>query len=165
MSPQPTGGLFRTDTGADLVLTRTFRAPVEDVWASVTEPERTARWFGPWEGRPGPGQSVKVQMAFEEGAPWMDVRIEACEPPHRLEVSSVDDSGTWHTEVALSEVDGVTELRFVHHLTSTEGLGEVGPGWEYYLDLLVAYREGTPRPEFGDFYPAQKEYYDNLKPE
>lgn len=164
MSLQPTGGLFRTGTGVDLVLTRTFRAPVEDVWASLTEPERTARWFGPWEGRAAPGHSVKVRMAFEEGAPWMDVRVEACEPPHRLEVSSVDDAGTWRTELLLSEVDGVTELRFVHHLDSAEGVGEVGPGWEYYLDLLVASRDGTPRREFGDYYPAQKPYYEGLTP-
>ena len=50
MSPIPTGRLFRTDTGSDLVLSRTFRASAEDVWASLTEPERTARWFGPWKG-------------------------------------------------------------------------------------------------------------------
>lgn len=28
--------------------------------------------------------------------------------------------------------------------------GEVGPGWEYYLDMLVAAREGKPLPSFGD---------------
>ena len=26
----------------------TFRAPIEDVWAAVTEPERLARWIGTW---------------------------------------------------------------------------------------------------------------------
>ncbi len=164
MSPVPTGRLFRTDTGVDLVLTRRFRAPVEDVWASLTEPERTARWFGAWEGQAAPGRSVKVQMAFEEGAPWMDVRIEACEPPRRLDLSSVDDAGTWRTELLLSEVDGVTELRFIHHLDGAEGVGDVGPGWEYYLELLVAAREGRPPVRFGDYHPAQKPYYEGLTP-
>ena len=37
--------------------------------------------------------------------------------------------------------------------------GEVGPGWEYYLDMLVAAREGKPLPSFGDYYPAQKAHY------
>jgi uncharacterized protein YndB with AHSA1/START domain len=165
MSPVPTGRLFRTDTGADLVLTRTFRAPAEDVWASLTEPERTARWFGPWEGDAAPGHTVKVQMAFEDGTSWMDLRIEACEPPRRLEVSSVDESGTWRTELVLSDVDGGTELRFVHHLESTEGIGSIGPGWEFYLDLLVAAREGAPPVSFDDYYPAQKAYYDGLAAE
>lgn len=54
MNPEPTGQLVPTPTGYDLILTRTYRAPVDDVWASVTEPERTARWFGPGAARPDP---------------------------------------------------------------------------------------------------------------
>ena len=37
---------------ATLVLHRTFRAPVEDVWAAVTDPERLVRWIGTWTGDP-----------------------------------------------------------------------------------------------------------------
>src|SRR5207248_7842997 len=66
MSPTPTGRLF----GNDLVLTRTFHAPVADVWASLTDPERTARWFGPWKGDAAPGRTIQVQMAHEESQPW-----------------------------------------------------------------------------------------------
>ncbi|MFD0201606.1 MULTISPECIES: SRPBCC family protein [Saccharothrix] len=162
MSPTPTGRLFRTDQGSDLVLTRTFRALADDVWASLTEPERTARWFGPWEGEAAPGRTVKVQMVFEEQEPWMEVRIDACDPPRRLAFSMVDEAGTWRMELLLSEVDGVTELRLVHHLSTEEGIGEVGPGWEYYLDMLVASRTGAPLPAFDDYYPSQKTYFEDL---
>ncbi|PSL57457.1 uncharacterized protein YndB with AHSA1/START domain [Saccharothrix carnea] len=162
MSPIPTGRLFRTDQGSDLVLTRTFRALADDVWASLTEPERTARWFGPWEGEAAPGRTVKVQMVFEEQEPWMEVRIDACDPPRRLALSMVDEAGTWRMELLLSEVDGVTELRLVHHLSTEEGIGEVGPGWEYYLDMLAASRAGTPLPAFDDYYPSQKAYFEDL---
>jgi uncharacterized protein YndB with AHSA1/START domain len=155
--------LFRTDAGSDLVLTRTFRAPVEDVWVSLTEPQRTARWFGPWEGEPGTGRTIRVQLAYEEGKPWYDARIEACEPPRRLAVTTLDEHGSWHLEMLLAEVNGVTELRFVHHLVSEEAIGEVGPGWEYYLDLLVAAREGKDPVDFGDYYPAMKPYYEGLR--
>ena len=31
----------------DMVLTRTFDAPVEDVWRAWTEPELVKRWWGP----------------------------------------------------------------------------------------------------------------------
>ncbi|WP_188192980.1 SRPBCC family protein [Nonomuraea sp. SYSU D8015] len=162
MNRFPTGKLFRTDTGSDLVLTRTFRAPAEDVWASITEPERTARWFGPWEGQAGPGRTIKVQLLYEEETPWSEMRIEACEPPRRLEISAVDEAGSWHLELLLSEADGTTELRFVQHLATEEGTGEVGPGWEYYLDMLVASRDGSPKPAFDDYYPAMKPYYEQL---
>lgn len=162
MTPIPTGRLFRTDTGSDLVLTRTFRALADDVWASLTEPERTARWFGPWEGDGRPGRTVKVQMVFEEQEPWAEVSIEACDPPRRLALSMADEAGSWRMELLLSEVDGVTELRLVHHLDTEEGIGEVGPGWEYYLDMLVASRAGEPLPSFDDYYPSQKAHFDSL---
>lgn len=162
MSPVPTGRLFRTADGSDLVLRRTFRAPVEDVWASLTESERTARWYGPWEGDAAPGRTIKVQLAFEEGKPWFDMRVETCEPPRRLGLAMTDDVGNWRLELRLSEVDGATELTFTHHLTTEEGLGDIGPGWEYYLDLLVASREDRPLPGFDEYYPSMKPYFDTL---
>ncbi len=156
MSPIPTGRLF----GDDLVLTRTFRAPIADVWASITEPARTARWFGPWEGDAAPGRTIKVQMVQEEGKPWMDLTIDACEPPLRLALSSADEHGGWHMDMVLAESDGVTELRFTHHLTDTKGVGDYGPGWEFYLDALVAARDGRPAPDFNDYYPSMKEHFE-----
>ncbi|MFF2847008.1 SRPBCC family protein [Streptomyces sp. NPDC058001] len=160
--PRPTGRLHATPDGVDLVLLRTFRAPIEDVWASVTESERTARWFGPWEGDAAPGATVRVQLSYEEGAPWSEMRIETCEPPLRLAVTTLDEAGSWHLELLLSEVDGRTELRLVQHLADAKGVGEIGPGWEYYLDRLVSSRDGTEAQDFDAYYPAQKAYFEDL---
>jgi hypothetical protein len=55
MTNPPTGRLVPTADGSELILSRTFRAPIEDVWASVTEPDRTARWFA--HVSPSPGES------------------------------------------------------------------------------------------------------------
>ncbi|CAM3508750.1 SRPBCC family protein [Kibdelosporangium persicum] len=162
MKPIPTGRLVPTDKGYDLVLTRTVRAPIEDVWASVTESSRTARWFGPWEGEGGTGSTIKLQMVHEEGQPWMDLHIDACEAPTRLAVSTTDDNGVWRMEVQLAETAGTTELRLVQHIERTDAVGSSGPGWEYYLDMLIAAREGKPLPSFDDYYPAQEEYYTTL---
>ncbi|GAA2408155.1 hypothetical protein GCM10010420_40440 [Streptomyces glaucosporus] len=162
MGPSPTGRLFRTDTGFDLVLTRTFPAPAEDVWADIAEPDRTARWFGPWEGDAAPGRTVRVRMAAEDRAPWSDLRIEACQPPRRLAVSMTDESGTWRVELLLSGAGGSTELRLVHHLGTAEGIGEIGPGWEYYLDRLVAARDGLPEPDFAAYFPAMRAHFEEL---
>lgn len=162
MSLLPTGRLLRAANGHRLVLSRSFRAPAEDVWASITESDRTARWFGPWEGEAAPGRTIKVQMAFEDGQPWCDMLIEECEPPRRLLLAMVDEAGAWRMELLLSESGGSTELQIVHHLDSTDGLGEIGPGWEYYLDMLVAARDGSARPDFDDYYPAMKPYFAEL---
>lgn len=38
--------------GGQLVFTRTFHAPLADVWAACTEPKRLERWIGTWTGDP-----------------------------------------------------------------------------------------------------------------
>ena len=156
MSPTPTGRLV----GDDLVLTRTFRAPVDDVWASLTDPERTARWFGPWRGEGAPGRTIQVQMVHEESDAWMDMTVDVCEPPVRLALTCVDEHGSWHLDLRLAEVDGSTELTFVQRGVDPASVGEVGPGWEFYLDALTAARESRPAPDFDDYYPRMKGHFE-----
>lgn len=160
--PTPAGRLLHTDAGRDLVLTRTFRAPIEDVWASITESERTARWFGSWTGEPGVGKTIRVRMTHEEGTDESEMTIDACAPPRHLAVSAVDEYGTWRLEATLAEDGDTTVLTFVQHLDDSTTLGDTGPGWEYYLDMLVATHTGGPTPDFDDYYPAQKAYYEGL---
>ncbi|MFE5856322.1 SRPBCC domain-containing protein [Streptomyces sp. NPDC056500] len=165
-SPEPTGHLLPTAKGTALTLHRTVLGSRAEVWAALTEPELTSRWVGPWRGEAGPGHTVEVQMSFEEGAPWSPLLIEACEPPDRLAVSINDDAGGWPVELLLSEGDGGrTKVELLHHLPADvgqAGLGEIGPGWEFYLDMFVAARHGSPRPSFESYYPAQKAYFDTL---
>ncbi|MBX3186564.1 MAG: SRPBCC family protein [Labilithrix sp.] len=159
MTPKPTGRL----RGDDLVLSRTFRAPIDDVWTSVTSSESTARWFGPWERVPGGDEKkIRVQMIHEEGKPWMDGAIEHCEAPHRFTIRTTDAHGDWHLSMHLTESAGTTTLELIHHRVNRKAMGEVGPGWEYYLDVLVAAREGAPLPKFDAYYPAQKDYFSAL---
>ena len=160
--PQPTGKVTRGDPGTfELVLTRTFDAPVAEVWASVTESARTAEWIGPWRGEPGTGRTVELRMSFEEGADWNSVRIDRCDPPHVLRVtaSGAGQGEDWVLHVQLTESDGHTVLTFVHVLDEASVAEMSGPGWEYYLDLLVASRAGVPQPDWDDYFPAQVEYY------
>jgi uncharacterized protein YndB with AHSA1/START domain len=159
MTNPPVGRLVPTADGHALNLSRTFRAPIEDVWASVTEPDRTARWFGAWKGDAAPGRMIKVQMGFEDQSPWLDKRIVACDPPRRLALS--DESGGMRMELLLSHADGLTELQLVHHLDPGDETGAYGPGWEYYLDMLVAARDDLPLPNF-DAYYTMTPYYESL---
>ncbi len=159
MSPQPTGRVVSTTDGRDLVLTRTFEADIDDVWASITEPERTARWFAAWSGEPEVGATIRYRLTFEEGAEEADMRIDACEPPRLLAVSASDDYGSWRLEARLSQTGPTTTLEFVQHLDDSADVGSIGPGWEYYLDMLAAVRDGRPQPVFNDYFPAQQQYY------
>ena len=156
MSRRPTGKVLRTDRGADLVIERTFEGDLDDVWKSVTSSESTARWIGPWEGEPGPGKTVVLTMAFEEGAPSSKVEIETCEPPHLLRVTT---DGSWRLTLALRREGSSTVLTFTQHLTEPKPAVDYGPGWEYYVDRIVAARDGLPMPQFSEYDPAQREYY------
>lgn len=162
MAPTPTGTLKTTDTGFALELSRTISAPREDVWAQLTESSRTALWFGPWERISD--SAIRVTMAFEEGAPASDMSVEACEPPSVLAVRTIGEM-QWPLEVRLEETDGSTVLVLVHSCESMDGLGDIGPGWEYYLDMFVAAGNGTPPPSFDAYYPGQQEYYSSLRPQ
>ena len=99
-------------------------------------------------------------MTFEEGSEPSDVTIEECEPPHRLVLSMVDEAGSWLIDLELNEREGTTELTLTHHLDDATDPASIGPGWEYYLDNLVASRAGARLPKWDDYYPSQRAYYE-----
>jgi uncharacterized protein YndB with AHSA1/START domain len=155
------GRIVPGDGRPTLRITRTFRAPLEDVWAAVTEPDRLARWIGTWTGDPTTGR-VDFTMTAEDGAPTEDMEIRECDPPRRLALTAHVGEDRWLLEVALEETDGVTTLTFSQPDIDPEAAESVGPGWEYYLDRLVAAETGgdVAAIDFGrDYYPALQEHY------
>jgi uncharacterized protein YndB with AHSA1/START domain len=155
-APRPTGRL----DGEQLIINRSFRAPIDDVWTSVTKSDSLERWFGRWEGDAGVGKTVRLLMVFEKGDAWTNVLIEKCDAPNHLVVLTTSDFGTKRMEIKLQQTGDTTQLTFVHHLGEKRKMaGEFGPGWEYYFDQLVAVREGKPLPKFDDYYPSQKQYF------
>ncbi|QIG43607.1 SRPBCC family protein [Nocardioides anomalus] len=160
MTSTPTGRIERHEGRHVLVQTRTFRAPVEDVWAALTEPERLARWIGTWTGDPTTG-SVDFRMLFEgddEAADAMAIRV--CEPPHRLHLTSQVGDEQWLLELDLTHADGVTTLTFRQPGIEPAQVGEVAPGWDYYLDRLVDAVSGAdPAQRRWDDYAATGAHY------
>lgn len=158
---QGTGWVRKTTGGADLAVPRSLAMGIEEAWAFVSESRLTERWFGPWEGDARTGGAIRVRMRFEEGHPEMPMKVLACEAPRRLALESVGEHGGWHIELLLEEDGGDTVVSLVHHLGADDlaGVGEIGPGWEFYMDLLVAATEETEEPTFDMYYPALKGYY------
>lgn len=146
--------------------TRTFAAPIADVWAAVTEPDRLARWIGGWTGDPAEGE-VQFRMGFEgDDATPERMVIEDCEAPRRLRLTSTvltdePEQQQWHFRLDLSETDGVTTLVFAQDVPDAALAEGVGPGWDYYLDRLVAAETGgdPATVAWDDYYPALKEHY------
>jgi len=161
MSPIPTGRRAAVD-GADAVaFERTFAAPIDDVWAAITESDRLARWIGYYTGDPADGYVMLTMNAEEEPMTPSRCEIVVCEPPRLLRVRLVDAVGTWNLIATLSESTGVTTATLTQIIDDPKVIENTGPGWEYYLDRLVAAQSGSDpgAVDFADYYPAQRDYY------
>lgn len=93
-------------------------------------------------------------------------RIDVCEPPrHLVTRSHTPGEGqpdtVWRLELNLEESDGVTTLTFAQEMSDPAVAENVGPGWDYYLDRLVAAETGADvaTVAWDDYYPAQAEHY------
>ena len=164
--PGPRGTRAVHDGRTFVEFTRTFRAPREDVWAAVTEPDRLARWIGSWTGDPTEGEVMFRMLCEGEGHPAEAMRIDECEAPRRLRLTStVPTDGAepqvWHFRLELTEADGVTTLTFAQDVPEPAMAEGVGPGWEYYLDRLVTVEKGEDPAtrQWDDYYPVLVEFY------
>ncbi|MGO4612859.1 hypothetical protein AB4305_01845 [Nocardia sp. 2YAB30] len=59
-----------------------------------------------------------------------------------------------------AESAGTTKLGFSRHLPTDAEIAHVGPDLGCYLDMLGAARSGTDHPDFGEYYPAMHQYYE-----
>lgn len=168
MNRIPTGRRERRSFGEAIVLERTFAAAVEDVWAAVTEPERLQRWIGTWDGDPDSGQVVFRMTAEGDDVAAETIHIDDCVPPYllRARIDVADPPGQeWHWELHLRHDAGTTTLTFVQSAAGDVPIGDVGPGWEYYLDRLVAAEAGGDVASIDferDYYPAMSSHYRDL---
>jgi uncharacterized protein YndB with AHSA1/START domain len=151
-----------------VVLERTFTAPVDAVWAAITEPSRLERWIGTWAGDPADGV-VDFRMTAEgDDVESERFSILECDPPRRLVVESKSPGGgdgdVWRLELDLIEADGTTTLTFAQGLPRPDSAENVGPGWEYYLDRLVAAEGGRSVAEvdWDAYYPALASSYEAM---
>lgn len=165
-TPAPTGRREDRDGTPYVVFERTFRAPVEDVWAAVTEPARLQRWIGTWTGDPESGAVEFTMTAEGDDVAPEPFTIHACEPPRRLAVSSqvaTEDGSVqlFHLALDLVRDGGVTTLTFAQSVSDAAMAESMGPGWDYYLDRLVAAESGgdVGSVDFDDYYPAHAGHY------
>ena len=163
-TPSATGRKGERDGTAYVVFERTFKAPIADVWAAVTESDRLSRWIGNWSGDPRSGSISFFMTAESEDAPAETIWIDECVEPTRLVMRSArpdDHSEVWSWQIDLAESGGVTTLTFAQEVCDVVLAESVGPGWDYYLDRMVAAETGGDLAaiDFNDYYPAFAAYY------
>lgn len=123
-----------------VLATRTYPAPVEDVWDALTDQERIPRWFSPVSGDLSVGGRFQVQD--NAGG-----EVLSCEPPRAFEITwEVNGEPSWVVVTLTSDGDStMLVLRHTAHVPEefwgAYGPGAVGVGWELSLmglDLHLA---------------------------
>lgn len=162
-APTPTGTVADGPLEQEVQLVRQFHAPIDVVWAAVTESPRLERWIGRWDGDPTTGHVQFFMTAEGEDVPAEQVQITECTAPYRLAIVTSSDTPEgpqqWRIRIELSHDAGVTTLLFAQVVVND--LASVGPGWEYYLDRLAAVLNGGDLGAvvWDDYFPAMSTYY------
>lgn len=162
MAIQRTGTVTAHGSTCELTIERRVSADAIAVWPFLSESRELGIWFATYVGEPDSGEVV-LSMTAEGGEATSAVEILDCTAPEHLVVQTTDESGSWSLEVEL--VDGGHEpgsgtlIRFTQHELPLASLPDVGAGWEWYLDRLVAAIAGAPMPSWDDYYPALRDAY------
>jgi uncharacterized protein YndB with AHSA1/START domain len=148
------GQVTEVPEGVQVQFRRSWPDPIEDVWAALTEPDRTARWFGTYEGERRVGGSGTLTMTHEgESAAGEPMRIEECDPPRRL-VVRWESEQAWRIQLELAEDHDRTVLVFTQVFPAGTDAGDYVLGWHWYLDHFDAELRGGPPPADWDTFLA-----------
>ena len=136
--------------------TISIAAPIEKVWAAITEPEHIAKWFG--QSAVLDDLTVGASGVFSfEGHGDVPVRIEELDAPRMIAYrwsneqadpnAPIDPSRSTLFRFTLETHDGGTQLTVVEsgfetHTNPSTAMEDHRGGWDAELDELVAYLEG-----------------------
>jgi uncharacterized protein YndB with AHSA1/START domain len=158
MPVRPSGRALRTGDTIRLEVVRVFPHDQATVFAFLTESAKLGRWYGTWAGDPATGS---VQLSFVEApAEPEEVRILVCEPPGRLTVGLPMG---WKVDLSLVPTNSGTHLVLTQLLDAadTTPSGDIGAGWEYYLDRLGRALDGENPDgvDWADYHPGLVAHY------
>jgi len=146
----------------ELLITRTFNAPLSLVWRLWEDPDHMRRWWGPEQFHIRslssdfrPGGKWRVHMWSEQyGDSFSAGEWRSIERPGRLTFTFAWEEGTGETTetlvtVTFEERDGRTTLQHFHQtpFTSVESRDSHVLGWNSLFNKEAAYAEAMARGE------------------
>ncbi len=128
-----------------------FDAPMDELWAALTSPDRLARWHATVEGDLRPGGEFRSYVESDDVE--RTGRVESCEPPRRFVVTTRETDESWRRgngvppfdltlEVTLSPEGDQTTLVVEVRGLPLEPLAFYGAGWQLHAERLRAYLAG-----------------------
>ena len=148
------GRLGSADGRGVVRLEDTYDTDIDDLWAALTEPERISRWYAEVEGDLRVGGEFRLHV---EADGWDGTgRIDRCDPPRRLVVTTRESEESWRKGRGAPPFDEVIEATLTAAGAQTVLVLEVrgmpldtiafyGAGWQIHLENLAAHLAGGER--------------------
>ena len=101
-------GSLRSADGKGVVrIEDRYHTDIDDLWSALTDPGRLARWYGKVEGDLRPGGEFHLYLESDD---WEGTgRVEACEPPRRLRVTTRETDESWRKGRGAQPFDAAIE--------------------------------------------------------
>lgn len=145
-------GSLRAEDGSGVVrIDERYDTDIEDLWSAITDPARLASWHADVQGDLHPGGQFRLYLAADD---WTGTgRIEACEPPYRLLVTTRETDESWQQGQGVPPFDDVVEVTLTTDVDQThlglevrglplETTAYYGAGWQIHAENLAAYVAG-----------------------
>jgi uncharacterized protein YndB with AHSA1/START domain len=148
-------GSLRSADGTGIVrIEDRYDSDIDDLWSALTDPRRLARWYGQAEGDLRPGGEFRLHLESDD---WDGTgRVEACEPPRRLLVTTREADESWRKGRGAPPFDAAIEATLTADGDQTILVIEVrgmpldkiafyGAGWQIHAENLAAHLAGRER--------------------
>ena len=170
------GSLRSADGKGAVRIEDRYDTDIDDLWSALTDPRRLARWHGQVEGDLRPGGEFRLYVESSE----VDAtgRVEACEPPRRLRVTTRETDESYQRGQGVPPFDEVVEATLTADGDQTILVIEVwgipldkiafyGAGWQIHAESLGAYLVGREPGEadtrWDDLVRAYQELAANVR--
>jgi uncharacterized protein YndB with AHSA1/START domain len=138
-------GTLRAADGKGIVrLEDRFETDIHDLWSALTDPSRLARWLGEVDGDLRQDGEFRARF-FASG--WEGVcRVEVCEPPRRLLLSTKSEGEPDGTFEAILAAHGDHTILVVEDRgVPLDHIADYGAGDQIHVEDLTAYLAGRER--------------------
>jgi uncharacterized protein YndB with AHSA1/START domain len=148
-------GSLRSADGKGVVrMQDRYETDIDDLWSAITDPGRLARWWGRVEGDLRPGGEFRVYI--EANDIESTGRVEACEPPRRLLVTTRETDESYRKGQGVPPFDASLEATLTADGDQTilvieaqgmplDKIAFYGAGWQIHAENLAAHLAGRER--------------------
>jgi uncharacterized protein YndB with AHSA1/START domain len=142
-------GSLRSADGKGVVrIEDRYATDIDDLWSALTDPARLARWHGQVEGDLRPGGEFRLYLEADDIE--ATGRVEACEPPRRLLVTTRETDESYLRGKGVPPFDETLEATLTPDgdqiilVIEVKGMpldaiAFYGAGWQIHAENLAAY--------------------------